>query len=77
MCPKALILHFFPHCLKKHKFKAKIIKNFKTVTGKALGPKWFLRMELWDAASPVSNNHQRQVNAVPRSKRFDSEAQED
>lgn len=34
-------------------------------------------MELWDAASPVSNNHRRQVDAVPRSKRSDSEAQED
>ena len=56
--------------LTEHTVKDKVVKNFKTVIGKTLNPKWFLllRMEPCAAANPVSNNPRRQMSVVTKIK---------
>ena len=68
--PLALPLLSHWASLIKHTVKDKIVKNFKTVTGKKLNSKWFLRlrMEPCAAANSVSNNPLRQMNVITKIK---------
>lgn len=68
--PPALPLLSHWTSLIKHTVKDKMVKNFKTVTGKTLNYKWFLRLrtEPCAAASSVSNNPLKQMNVITKIK---------